>query len=92
MIVNRVIHKKWIKIEKRCKPLIEKRKKQKKQEFKGFFLRVPIDIKFKLDSESKRQGISQAVLAVNLIDSGLNNSRVIPTNSGVSSWLTRHKG
>ena len=92
MIVKRVIHKKWIKIEKRCKPLIEKRKKQKKQEFKGFFLRVPIDIKFKLDSESKRQGISQAVLAVNLIDSGLNNSRVIPTNSGVSSWLTRHKG
>ena len=92
MIVKRVIHKKWIKIEKRCKPLIEKRKKQKKQEFKGFFLRVPIDIKFKLDSESKRQGISQAVLAVNLIDSGLNNNRVIPTNSGVSSWLTRHKG
>ena len=92
MIVNRVIHKKWIKIEKRCKPLIEKRKKQKKQEFKGFFLRVPIDIKFKLDSESKRQGISQAVLAVNLIDSGSNNNRVIPTNSGVSSWLTRHKG
>ena len=72
--------------------MIEKRKKQKKQEFKGFFLRVPIDIKFKLDSESKRQGISQAVLAVNLIDSGLNNNRVIPTNSGVSSWLTRHKG
>ena len=92
MIVKRVIHKKWIKIEKSCKPLIEKRKKQKKQEFKGFFLRVPIDIKFKLDSESKRQGISQAVLAVNLIDSGLNNNRVIPTNSGVSSWLTRHKG
>ena len=92
MIVKRVIHKKWIKIEKRCKPLIEKRKKQKKQEFKGFFLRVPIDIKLKLDSESKRQGISQAVLAVNLIDSGLNNNRVIPTNSGVSSWLTRHKG
>ena len=37
MIVNRVIHKKWIKIEKRCKPLIEKRKKQKKQEFKRLF-------------------------------------------------------
>ena len=91
MIVNRVIHKKWIKIEKRCKPLIEKRKKQKKQEFKGFFLHVPIDIKLKLDSESKRQGISQAVLAVNLIDSGLNNNRVVTTNKGVSGWLTRHK-
>ena len=71
--------------------MIEKRKKQKKQEFKGFFLRVPTNIKVKLDSESKRQGISQAVLAVNLIDSGLNNNRVIVSDQGVSSWLTRHK-
>ena len=86
-------------MEKSDKPMKTKKKKQHHQDMKGFFLRVPADLKSQLDIAANEQGISQARLAVDLISQGLNQSvdvqsmEVIeadPDQVDLESWLSRH--
>lgn len=76
-----------------------KKKKQRHQDMKGFFLRVPADLKSQLDIAANQQGISQARLAVDLISQGLNQSVDVqsmevmeadPDQVDLESWLSRH--
>ena len=76
-----------------------KKKKQHHQDMKGFFLRVPAELKSQLVIAANEQGISQARLAVDLISQGLNQSvdvqsmEVIeadPDQVDLESWLSRH--
>ena len=86
-------------MEKSDKPMKTKKKKQRHQDMKGFFLRVPADLKSQLDIAANQQGISQARLAVDLISQGLNQSVDVqsmevmeadPDQVDLESWLSRH--
>ena len=75
-----------------------KKKKQHHQEMKGFFLRVPADLKERLDIVANAQGISQARLAVDILEQGLGKEPKpvamvddSPTDQiDLEGWLSRH--
>jgi hypothetical protein len=57
-------------------PLKTKQKRQASSDLVGFFLRVPSDIKARLDQKSKELGRSQAAVCVELIRAGLDGATV----------------
>jgi hypothetical protein len=76
-----------------------KQKRQASSDLVGFFLRVPSDIKARLDQKSKELGRSQAAVCVELIRAGLDGATVStvstlstdPAPAVIAAWLDRVK-
>jgi predicted DNA-binding protein len=75
-----------------------KQKRQASSDLVGFFLRVPSDIKARLDQKSKELGKSQAAVCVELIRAGLDGATVSTVStlstegpSDLTAWLDRVK-
>ena len=80
-------------------PLKTKTKRQRGTDLVGFYLRVPSNIKARLDQKSKELGKSQAAVCVELIDAGLNGATLStlstlsadPAPAVIAAWLDRIK-
>lgn len=53
----------------------------------GFFMRVPTDLKVRIDAAAEAQGVSQAAVCVELIRQGLSSPQDL--ERGLQAWLDR---
>ena len=65
-------------------------RRQKSKNLVGFFLRIPADLKARLDQASKEKRISQAQLANQLIEEGLERA-IVDIPEQMKEWLERNK-
>lgn len=77
-------------------PLKAKTKRQRGTDLVGFYLRVPAELKGRIDARATELNVSQANICVSLIDRGLAGevstlSTEVTAPGEISAWLDRIK-
>ena len=70
------------------------RKRQKSEGLIGFYMRMPADLKKKIDDQAKKKSCSQAQIVVDLVAAGIDRDQPVieqPKGKGqdFNSWLER---